>query len=136
MTPTQPRSSSLQSKPVSITPLQRPNFTKHLQNLTVFSGTRSVFQCELKATPDSEVKWFKSGKQIFNSTDYQIDYDRLHGICRLSISEAFAQDSGDYSCIASNPAGSDATRAWLVVKGIFLKKLAMINKCLYFNLIN
>ena len=117
MTPTQPRSTSL-SKPL-ITPLQNPIFNKHLQNLTILKANKAIFQCEVRGSPDTDVKWYKDGKQIFPSTDYLIDYDRISGQCRLSISEAYNQDGGQYSCVASNTAGNDSTTAWLVIKGIY-----------------
>ncbi len=117
MTPTQTRSSSL-SKPLSIIPLQKPFFTRHLQNLTILRACKATFQCEVRGSPDTDIKWYKDNKQIFPSTDYVIDYDRITGICRLSISEAYNQDGGQYSCVASNPIGNDSTTAWLVIKGI------------------
>jgi hypothetical protein len=129
MTPTQPRSNSL-SKPLSITPLQKPFFTKHLQNLTILRAKKVIFQCEVRGSPDTDIKWYKDGKQVLPSTDYMIDYDRLTGVCRLSISEAYNQDAGKYSCVANNPAGNDSTTAWLVIRGknniaikIFIRKL-------------
>lgn len=116
MTP-QARSSSLQSKSVSITPLQKPLFSRHLQNTTTRQGHRSVMQCTIKASPETTVTWYKNGKIIEPSTDYLINYDRITGVCTLEISESFPQDSGQYTCVASNTAGKESSTAWLVVKG-------------------
>jgi hypothetical protein len=119
MLPTQTRSTSL-SKPISITPLQKPQFSKHLQNTTVKSGQRAFLQCIIKGSPDTSISWLKNGKPIEPSPDYVINYDRITGICTLDICEAFPQDSGQYTCMATNPAGSESTTAWLVVKGTVL----------------
>jgi titin len=116
MMPTHPRSSSL-SKPISITPLQKPQFAKHLQNVTTKQGNRALMQCTIKGSPDTTVSWYKNGKLIEPSTDYVIHFDRVTGVSTLDICEAFPQDSGQYTCVANNPAGNESTTAWLVVKG-------------------
>lgn len=116
MMPTHPRSSSL-SKPISITPLQKPQFAKHLQNITTKQGNRALMQCTIKGSPDTTVSWYKNGKLIEPSTDYVIHFDRVTGVSTLDICEAFPQDSGQYTCVANNPAGNESTTAWLVVKG-------------------
>lgn len=116
MMPTQPRSNSL-SKPISITPMQKPHFTKHLQNTTVKQGDRAVLHCVIKASPEIEIKWYNNGNPIEPSTDYIISYDRATGSCSLTIIETFPQDKGQYTCVATNPVGTESSTAWLVVKG-------------------
>ena len=116
MLPTQPRSSSL-SKPVLITPVQKPQFSRHLQNTTVKNGNRATLLCTIKGSPDTEIKWYNNGKLVEPSPDYIIEYNRATGVCSLNISEAFPQDSGQYTCVASNLVGSESSTAWLVVKG-------------------
>lgn len=51
------------------------------------------------------------------SPDYNINYNQFTGLCTLDICEAFPQDSGQYTCVASNPAGTESSTAYLVVKG-------------------
>ena len=115
MMPTQPRSSSL-SKPVSITPMQKPQFSKHLQNQTVRQNQPALMQCVVRTSPDTTVQWFNNGSLIEPSPDYNINFDRVTGLCSLRIADAFPQDSGQYTCVATNPVGSEASTAWLVVK--------------------
>lgn len=95
MMPTQPRSSSL-SKPITFTPLQKPQFTRHLQNTTVKQGNRAILQCTVHSSPDTNVKWYNEGNQIEPSPDYVVGFDRISGVCTLNIVEAFPQDSGKY----------------------------------------
>lgn len=114
--PAQQRSSSLISKQVSIQTAQKPQFTKHLQNLTVKQGNRAVFECYINGSPDTEVKWYKNSILIEPSTDYIIEFDRITGLSTLTILEVFVQDSGQYTCVASNNVGSESSTAWMVVK--------------------
>lgn len=114
----QPRSSSwTTSKPVSFQPqAPKPQFIKPLQNTTVQEKQRATLQCVVKGSPDTQVKWYKNGNPIEPSPDYLINYDRITGACSLTIVEAFDQDGGQYTCVATNPTGSDSSIAWLVVK--------------------
>lgn len=71
-------------------------------NLIVFS---CVFYC----------RWFCEGKELENSPDIQIiSSGELHS---LIISEAFEEDTGRYSCFASNVYGTDSTSAEIYVEG-------------------
>lgn len=60
-------------------------------------------------------RWFCEGKELENSPDIQIINDgELHS---LIISEAFEEDTGRYSCFASNVYGTDSTSAEIYVEG-------------------
>jgi hypothetical protein len=115
--PIQPRSSSLSSKPLTIHPVQKPKFARPLQNITVKEKQRATLQCVIdSASPDTQIKWYNNGNQIEPSTDYITNFDSMTGLCTLTIAEAFQPDSGQYTCVATNPAGSESSIAWLVVK--------------------
>lgn len=60
-------------------------------------------------------RWFCEGKELENSPDIQIlNNGELHS---LIISEAFEEDTGRYSCFASNVCGTDSTSAEIYVEG-------------------
>lgn len=60
-------------------------------------------------------RWFCEGKELENSPDIQIiNRGELHS---LIISEAFEEDTGRYSCFASNVYGTDSTSAEIYVEG-------------------
>lgn len=60
-------------------------------------------------------RWFCEGKELENSPDIQIiNNGQLHS---LIISEAFEEDTGRYSCFASNVYGTDSTSAEIYVEG-------------------
>lgn len=60
-------------------------------------------------------RWFCEGKELENSPDIQIITNgELH---TLIIAEAFEEDTGRYSCFASNFYGTDSTSAEIYVEG-------------------
>ena len=115
MTPSQPRAGSV-SRTVSIHPLQKPQFAKHLQNATFQLGKEALIQCVAKGSPDTVVKWYRNGQLVEASDAYAIDYDKSSGLCALSITESATYDSGQYTCVATNAVGSESSTAWIVIK--------------------
>ncbi|MGH0140729.1 UNVERIFIED_CONTAM: hypothetical protein FKN15_072077 [Acipenser sinensis] len=60
-------------------------------------------------------EWFCEGKELENSPDIQIlNTGELH---TLIIAEAFEEDTGRYSCFASNFYGTDSTSAEIYIEG-------------------
>lgn len=60
-------------------------------------------------------RWFCEGRELLNSPDIQIWRDGdLH---TLVIAEAFEDDTGRYSCVASNSLGADNTSAEVFIEG-------------------
>lgn len=60
-------------------------------------------------------RWFCEGKELENSPDIQIITNgELHS---LIIAEAFEEDTGRYSCFASNFYGTDSTSAEIYIEG-------------------
>lgn len=69
----------------------------------------------------STFRWFCEGKELEDSPDIQIITDaELHS---LVIAEAFEEDTGRYSCFASNVYGTDSTSAEIYVEGASLSRL-------------
>lgn len=60
-------------------------------------------------------RWYCEGKELENSPDIHIiQSGNLHS---LIIVEAFEEDTGRYSCFASNIYGTDSTSAEIYVEG-------------------
>lgn len=112
-------------KPVVKPPqVDKPMFIKHLQNLPVEKGKQAVFECALKTPTGSvSVNWYRNGELLRISEGFLSHFDAQSGRCALTIPEAFVDDSGQYTCTASNSAGEASSTAWLVVKGINNKNL-------------
>ncbi|KAG8453848.1 hypothetical protein GDO86_000464, partial [Hymenochirus boettgeri] len=70
-------------------------------------------QPEEKVNP---AKWFCEGKELTNTPDIQISVNS-DGLHTLIIAEAFEDDTGRYSCVASNSLGSDTSSAEIFVEG-------------------
>ncbi|KAJ7422377.1 hypothetical protein BTVI_14297 [Pitangus sulphuratus] len=61
-------------------------------------------------------RWFCEGKELQNSPDIQIRSES-GGLHSLIIAEAFEDDTGRYTCLASNSIGSDSTSAEIFIEG-------------------
>lgn len=83
--------------------------------MTVTEGESVTLECQIGGRPTPGVMWFREDYQIESSIDFQISY--TDGIARLMIREAFAEDSGRFSCTATNEAGTVSTSCYLLVKG-------------------
>ncbi|XP_054877662.1 myopalladin isoform X2 [Poeciliopsis prolifica] len=92
-----------------------PHFILKLKSREVPEGTKVQLDCIVRAHPGPEVRWFCEGKELENSPDIQIiTSGELHS---LVIAEAFEEDTGRYSCFASNVYGTDSTSAEIYVEG-------------------
>lgn len=92
-----------------------PEFIEPLKNLAAQEGTRVTFEGCVRGKPEPSIKWFKEGRQLTSSADFEITYQ--NGRVHLSIPEVFEKHGGRYSCSAQNKAGQVQSIAELVVKG-------------------
>ncbi|KAJ3610236.1 hypothetical protein NHX12_022330, partial [Muraenolepis orangiensis] len=92
-----------------------PCFIQKLKSREVLEGSKVQLDCAVRGLPVPEVRWFCEGKELENSPDIQIVIDgERHS---LTIAEAFEEDTGRYSCFASNFYGTDSTSAEIYVEG-------------------
>ncbi|KYO46221.1 palladin isoform A [Alligator mississippiensis] len=63
-----------------------------------------------------KIRWFCEGKELQNTPDIQIRSES-GGLHSLIIAEAFEDDTGRYTCLASNSIGSDSTSAEVFIEG-------------------
>lgn len=120
MMPSMSQPAAPQFAPVQINPVQKPQMVRHLQNQTAQPGQKAFFQCVVKGSPNTEVKWYRNGQPInmlANDPRFPVTYDKLSGMASLTIHNASPQDAGQITCVASNPAGSESSTAFLVVRG-------------------
>ncbi|XP_053547821.1 myopalladin isoform X2 [Bombina bombina] len=94
---------------------QPPRFIQKLKSREVTEGTRVQLDCIVVGIPAPEVRWYCEGKELENSPDIQIH--RSGDLNSLVITEAFEEDTGRYSCFASNIYGTDSTSAEIYVEG-------------------
>nr|XP_046248738.1 palladin isoform X3 [Scatophagus argus] len=101
--------------PASHGPLSPPCFLQKLKSQEVAEGSPIRLECRVRGNPLPLVRWFCEGRELHNSPDIQIWRDGdLH---TLVISEAFEDDTGRYTCVASNSLGADNTSAEVYIEG-------------------
>uniref|UniRef100_A0A8C4TM89 Palladin n=1 Tax=Falco tinnunculus TaxID=100819 RepID=A0A8C4TM89_FALTI len=93
-----------------------PQFTQKLRSQEVAEGNRVLLECRVAGNPVPDVRWFCEGKELQNSPDIQI-HSASGGLHSLIIAEAFEDDTGRYTCLASNSIGSDSTSAEIFIEG-------------------
>uniref|UniRef100_A0A8C4VRN4 Ig-like domain-containing protein n=1 Tax=Gopherus evgoodei TaxID=1825980 RepID=A0A8C4VRN4_9SAUR len=93
-----------------------PRFTQKLRSQEVAEGSKVLLECRVAGNPTPHVRWFCEGKELQNSPDIQIHCES-GGLHSLVIAEAFEDDTGRYTCLASNSVGSDSTSAEVFIEG-------------------
>uniref|UniRef100_A0A669EBM6 Palladin n=1 Tax=Oreochromis niloticus TaxID=8128 RepID=A0A669EBM6_ORENI len=108
-------------------PLSPPRFLQKLKSQEVAEGSPIRLECRVRGNPLPLVRWFCEGRELHNSPDIQIWRDGdLH---TLVIAEAFEDDTGRYTCVASNSLGADNTSAEVYIEG----QTDQISFCLCFS---
>ncbi|KAJ8255365.1 hypothetical protein GJAV_G00204050 [Gymnothorax javanicus] len=91
-----------------------PTLVAGLKNMTVIEGESVTLECQISGHPAPAIMWFREDFRIESSIDFQITY--VGGYARLVIREAFAEDSGRFTCTATSEAGTVSTSCYLLVK--------------------
>nr|KAF6401958.1 palladin, cytoskeletal associated protein [Rousettus aegyptiacus] len=93
-----------------------PRFIQKLRSQEVAEGSQVYLECRVSGNPTPQIRWFCEGRELHNTPDIQIRSEGgdLH---TLIIAEAFEDDTGRYTCLATNPSGSDTTSAEVFVEG-------------------
>uniref|UniRef100_A0A667HFV8 Palladin n=1 Tax=Lynx canadensis TaxID=61383 RepID=A0A667HFV8_LYNCA len=93
-----------------------PRFIQKLRSQEVAEGSKVYLECRVTGNPTPRVRWFCEGKELQDTPDIQI---RCEGgdLHTLVIAEAFEDDTGRYTCLATNPSGSDTTSAEVFIEG-------------------
>ena len=92
-----------------------PEVTKPLENMLVKDGAPGVFKCQIKGAPVPEIVWFREGKVLKPSSDFQQSY--VDDVATLTIGEIFPDDAGQFKCEAKNEAGKVETVMKLSIEG-------------------
>uniref|UniRef100_A0A8C2J8S6 Myopalladin n=1 Tax=Cyprinus carpio TaxID=7962 RepID=A0A8C2J8S6_CYPCA len=109
-----------------------PHFIQKLKSREVSEGSKVQLDCIVRGLPAPEVRWFCEGKELENSPDIQIIANgERHS---LIITEAFEEDTGRYSCFASNFYGTDSTSAEIYIEGKHI--FFLHSMCFYFQNLN
>lgn len=100
--------------------MEAPKFIVPVKDVETPIGETVKFTCKATGVPTPELKWFKNDKEI-TPVDKQITIEiKDNGETSLVITNVQPEHDGTYSCQATNPAGSDKTKAELFVEGVCL----------------
>lgn len=88
---------------------------KGLKDTSVTEGEALTLECHVCGHPSPVIMWFREDFRIESSIDFQMSYE--DGRAQLLIREAFAEDSGRFTCTATNEAGTVSTSCYLLVQG-------------------
>ncbi|CAN2388723.1 Immunoglobulin C-2 Type [Pristimantis euphronides] len=99
----------------SYSPPSAARFNQKLKSQEVAEGSRVTLECKVTGNPSPIVRWFCEGRELRNSPDTIISSEG-DGSHMLVIAEAFEDDTGRYTCVASNSLGSDTSSAEVFVE--------------------
>lgn len=91
-----------------------PEFFKQLRRAEVEHGATAKFEAKVSGQPEPTIEWTKDGEELTSSPHFRTYYDGE--VCKLTIFEAKDDDSGEYTCVATNDVGTASSKAQLVVK--------------------
>ena len=91
-----------------------PQFVAPMQDCKAVEGRAAKFEVTIEGQPKPEVTWFKGTRPIYESEKYEIS--REGDRCVLVVRDVFGEDEDEYSCRATNKAGSRMSRADLRIK--------------------
>ncbi|XP_078700413.1 obscurin-like protein 1 isoform X8 [Branchiostoma floridae x Branchiostoma belcheri] len=78
-------------------------------------GNLSVeFKCRATGQPPPDVLWYRGARKLRSDADFVVTYEK--GEVSFLIKKVNKSSSGEYKCVASNPAGKSTTTARLAVK--------------------
>lgn len=93
----------------------KPVFRHRIVPVEINIGSSAKFECETEDAPNVSFKWFKDGHPIKEGEKYRI-ISRFSS-SSLELLRTTKDDSGEYTCKASNQHGSDECSASLSVTG-------------------
>lgn len=95
-----------------------PEIVQGLTNYSGEEGRPARFECEITGNPRPEIRWFKGAREITDGGKYSIFSSGDHHT--LVVNDLLNEDADDYSCRASNIAGTKSSRAELNIKSAFV----------------
>ena len=101
-----------------------PNFVMSPINQTIPKGKTAIFSCQATGIPVPSIKWYKSQNLITNDVPFTVLSNGT-----LVVKSVSEQDSGWFTCRATNDAGTSEKRVYFLVAGI--KKLHLVVTLLF-----
>lgn len=115
-----------------------PVFRKPMKDMAVMTDEPVKFEVEVEGNPTPEIKWFKDGQQILQNEHVKMFHEAE--LYALLIEKTKPEDSGNYSCVASNSSGNQTGFGALTVNSPakFIQKIKSVesveNETISFNI--
>ncbi|XP_035994184.1 obscurin isoform X6 [Fundulus heteroclitus] len=92
-----------------------PDFEEILANCTAELGQTVKLACKVSGVPKPVVTWYKDGRTV-EADPHHIIIEDPDGSCTLILDNMTADDSGQYMCFATSPAGNASTLGKITVQ--------------------
>ncbi|XP_015254428.1 PREDICTED: obscurin isoform X8 [Cyprinodon variegatus] len=92
-----------------------PDFEEILANCTAELGQTVKLACKVTGVPKPVVTWYKDGR-VVEADPHHIIIEDPDGSCTLILDNMTADDSGQYMCFATSPAGNASTLGKITVQ--------------------
>lgn len=92
-----------------------PSFIRKLKDINAIVGASVVLECRVSGSAPISVGWFQDGNEIVSGPKCQSSFSE--NVCTLNLSFLEPSDTGTYTCVAANVAGSDECSAVLTIQG-------------------
>ncbi|KAM4728162.1 obscurin [Anableps anableps] len=92
-----------------------PDFEEILANCTAELGQTIKLACKVTGVPKPVVTWYKDGRTV-EADPHHIIIEDPDGSCTLILDNMTADDSGQYMCFATSPAGNASTLGKITVQ--------------------
>lgn len=102
--------------PLPLGYLEPPSFEQTPDSVEVLPGMSVTFTSVIRGTPPFKVKWFKGSRELVSGESCTISLE--DSVTELELFEVEPLQSGDYSCLVTNDAGSASCTTHLFVKGL------------------
>ncbi|KAM7400475.1 hypothetical protein PAMA_004929 [Pampus argenteus] len=92
-----------------------PDFDEILANCTAELGQTVKLACKATGVPKPVITWYKDGRAV-EADPHHIIIEDPDGSCTLILDNMTADDSGQYMCFATSPAGNASTLGKITVQ--------------------